>query len=46
MHAIMSLCDRVLVLCFGVPIALGTPTEIARDPEVIRAYLGQDAHVA
>lgn len=46
MRAVMSLCDRVLVLCFGVPIALGTPAEITRDPEVIRAYLGTDADAA
>lgn len=46
MRAIMALCDRVLVLNFGKPIALGTPGAVARDPEVIRAYLGGDADVA
>jgi len=43
MRAVMSLCDRVLVMNFGVPIALGTPDAVARDPEVVRAYLGGPA---
>ncbi len=36
----MGLADRVLVLNFGKPIALGTPEEVRRHPEVIKAYLG------
>jgi len=38
---IMSVCDRVVVLDFGSKIAEGTPDEIGRNPDVIRAYLGQ-----
>jgi branched-chain amino acid transport system ATP-binding protein len=38
---IMSVCDRVVVLDFGRKIAEGTPDEVGRNPEVIRAYLGQ-----
>ena len=36
----MGLADRVLALNFGKPIAQGTPEEVRRHPEVIKAYLG------
>jgi branched-chain amino acid transport system ATP-binding protein len=42
MPLVMSLSDLVFVLDFGREIAFGTPEEVSRDKEVIRAYLGQE----
>lgn len=42
---IMSLCDRLAVLDYGKVIAEGPPEDVRRHPEVIRAYLGGNAHV-
>jgi branched-chain amino acid transport system ATP-binding protein len=46
MGMVMEVADRVLVLDFGVPIALGTPAEVQADERVIRAYLGEELEVA
>ncbi len=42
MNFVMSVCDHIVVLDFGLKIAEGSPEEIRSNPAVIAAYLGQD----
>ena len=42
MGLVMDIADRVMVLDFGQQIALGTPTEVQANPDVIAAYLGSE----
>ncbi|MDE5414929.1 ABC transporter ATP-binding protein [Alkalihalobacterium chitinilyticum] len=40
---VMDLSDSIAVLDFGKQIGFGTPAEIQNNPEVIKAYIGEEA---
>ncbi len=41
MDAVFNVCDRIVVLDYGVMIAEGRPQEIAKNKKVVEAYLGE-----
>ena len=48
MRVAMGLSDRLVVLDHGVKLTEGSPGEVRRNPDVIRAYLGKggETHAA
>ncbi len=45
MGVVMDISDHIAVLDFGLQIGNGTPDEVQRNPDVIRAYLGEDLSI-
>jgi branched-chain amino acid transport system ATP-binding protein len=42
MQLVMEICERIVVLDYGIKIAEGKPGEVRANPKVIAAYLGQE----
>jgi branched-chain amino acid transport system ATP-binding protein len=42
MGLVMDIADRILVVDFGKPIAIGTAAEVQHNPNVVKAYLGEE----
>src|SRR3989339_127254 len=42
MKMVMDISDRVMAINFGQPVTLGTPIEVQQNPDVLKAYIGEE----
>ncbi len=42
MKMVMDISDRVMAINFGKPVTMGTPEEVQQNPEVLKAYIGEE----
>ena len=42
MDMVMAICPHIVCMNFGAKIAEGSPDVIQNDPEVLKAYLGEE----
>ena len=42
MKLVMDISDRILAINFGRPLAMGRPDEVRQNPEVLKAYIGEE----
>ncbi len=42
MKMVMDISSRVLAINFGKPVTLGTPEKVQQNPEVLKAYIGEE----
>jgi branched-chain amino acid transport system ATP-binding protein len=42
MKMVMDISDRVLAINFGQTVTLGTPRQVQQNPDVLKAYIGEE----